>query len=188
MLAMLDDPDLVRDNTAFFVDHQIAFGKAQIAAGAHALWLGDCVASSEFLSPAYFSEFAAGPAGEVASALTDAGAIVIYHTAETSAAHLKLQVELPASAINVGEGDSIAALRPQLDPDRCLMGNFDPILLRDGEPEAVAAAADAMVRKNSVFGGYIFNTGEGVMADSPPANVKAMMAAARDAGRTRSHQ
>jgi hypothetical protein len=51
MMHLIDGPDLLRDNLKFFIDHQIAFGKAQLEAGAHALWLGDCVASSKFLSP-----------------------------------------------------------------------------------------------------------------------------------------
>jgi uroporphyrinogen decarboxylase len=179
MLQMLDDPELVRDNLTFFIEHQIAFGRAQLAAGAHALWLGDCVASSNFLSPRHVAEFAAPAAALVAAELTKAGGIVIYHTAETSLPHLKLQVELPASAVNVGEGVSIAQLRSELGTKRCLMGNFDPLVLRDGSAAEVAAATAALVRENAAQGGYMFNTGEGVMANSPVANIEAMMRAAK---------
>ncbi|MCK5801927.1 MAG: hypothetical protein KAI66_03805 [Lentisphaeria bacterium] len=180
MVQMIFEPDLVQENLTFFIEHQIAFGRAQIEAGAHALWLGDCVASSQFLSPNNVAEFAMDAAAAVAEELVNDGAIVIYHTAETSLEHLKLQVQLPASMVNVGEGVSIAALRAKLGPERCLMGNFDPILLRDGIPEEVAAATEAMVRENCATpGGYIFNTGEGVMANSPVENVEAMMRTAR---------
>jgi len=88
-------------------------------------------------------------------------------------------VQLPASAVSVGEGPSINTLRQQLGTKRCLIGNFDPILLRDGKPEQVAKNAAKMVRENAAAGGYIFNTGEGVMADSPTHNVEAMIAGAR---------
>lgn len=57
--------------------------------------------------------------------------------------------------------------------------HFDPILLRDGTPEQVATATVAMIRENAGQAGYIFNTGEGVMANSPVANVEAMMRTAR---------
>ena len=110
-----------------------------------------------------------------------AGGIVIYHTTETSPAHLALQARLPVSAVNVGEGVSLPQVRDAIGNDRCLMGNFDPILLRDGTPEDVAAAAERMVRENAPRGGYIFNTGEGGMANSPVANVDAMMRGARAA-------
>ena len=59
------------------------------------------------------------------------------------------------------------------------MGNFNPILLRDGSPEQVAEAAEKMIRENLPGGRYIFNTGEGVMCNSPPANVAAMLDAAK---------
>ena len=58
------------------------------------------------------------------------------------------------------------------------MGNFDPMLLRDGSAGDVAQAAERMIRENR-GGGYIFNTGEGVMCNSPPANVAAMLDTAK---------
>ena len=59
------------------------------------------------------------------------------------------------------------------------MGNFDPILLRDGSPQQVAQATEKMIGRNLSGGRYIFNTGEGVTCNSPPANVAAMLDAAR---------
>jgi len=178
MVNMLADPGLIHDNLDFFSANQIAFGKAQIAAGADFLWLGDCVAASHFISPGHFADFAAGSASAVASALTDE-ALVVYHTCEISLPHLRLQTDLPVSAVNVGEGVSIAAIKKELGPKKCLMGNFDPMPLRDGVPEQVAEATERMVRENAPGGGCIFNTGEGVMANSPPENVAAMMRTAK---------
>jgi uroporphyrinogen-III decarboxylase len=59
------------------------------------------------------------------------------------------------------------------------MGNFDPILLRDGSPEEVAQTTEDLIQENLPGGRYLFNTGESVMCDSPPANVAAMLVAAR---------
>ena len=101
MVNMLTDPDLVLDNMRFFVDHQIAFGKAQLEAGADLLWLGDCCASSKFVRAEHFSEFAFDGAATVAEALRDLGGLLIYHTNETSIPHLRAQVQLPVSAVNV---------------------------------------------------------------------------------------
>jgi len=183
LVKMLENPDLVHDNMAFFIEHQLAFGRAQLDAGADVLWLGDCVADSKFLRPEHFKSFAFDTAAAVARPITGDGGLVIYHTCETSVPHLTLQTQLPVSAVNVGEGASIAALRNELGTDMCLTGNFDPILLRDGTPEQVAESAEAMMRQNRVGGGYVFNTGEGVMANTPPENVAAMLTAARNAPR-----
>ncbi len=55
------------------------------------------------------------------------------------------------------------------------MGNFDPILLRDGSPEQVVKATEKMIHQNLPGGRYISSTGEGVMCTSPPVNVAAML-------------
>jgi uroporphyrinogen decarboxylase len=181
LMAMLTEPDLVKENLRFFSEHQIRFGQAQLDAGADLLWLGDCVADSRFLSPQHVAEFALPAAAEVAAPLTRAGGLVIYHTCETSLPHLRQQVQLPVSAVNVGEGADVARLKHDLATPMCLTGNFDPMLLRDGTPEQVAMAATEMVRRAAPGGGYVFNTGEGIMRNSPVANVEAMMQAARAA-------
>ena len=43
LINVIEDPELVRDNMAYFTDYEIAYGKAQLDAGADGLWLGDCV-------------------------------------------------------------------------------------------------------------------------------------------------
>jgi uroporphyrinogen-III decarboxylase len=182
MIHLLTEPDLVRDNLRFFVDHQIAFGQAQLEAGADLLWLGDCCAASRFIRVEHFREFAFEPAAQVAAAMKEAGALIIYHTAETSLPYLQEQVQLPVDAVNVGEGVRLADLKKEIGTRRALMGNFDPMLLRDASPEAVAAETEKMVRENLPGGGYMFNTGEGVMQNSRPENVAAMMATARRIG------
>lgn len=141
LVAMLDAPDLVRDNIAFFVDHQIAFGQAQLEAGADLLWLGDCVAGSHFIGPDHYARFAFEPAARVVEAMNAAGGLIIYHSAEVALPHLRYQAQLPRCAINIGEGPRIAEIRSALGARKCLTGNFDPKLLRDGAPAQVAAAA-----------------------------------------------
>ncbi len=186
LMAMLEEPELARDNIEFFVDHQISFGQAQIEAGADLLWLGDCVADSHFIRTEHYMRFAFEPAARVIEAMNKAGGMVIYHSGETSLPHLKQQAQLPRCAINVGEGPSIAAIKRGLGVKKCLTGNFDPKLLRDSTPAQIAAATEIMIRENTPDGGYVFNTGEGVMYTTPPGNVEVMMHAARKAVATMS--
>lgn len=181
LLSPIERPTLARENLAYFTRRQIAFGLAQIEAGADVLWLGDCVARSPFLSPDQFDAFAFEPAAEVAEALTRAGAVVIYHSGENSLPHLTRQAKLPAGAINVGEGVDLLDARRAVGEDVCLMGNFDPILLQQASEGEVADAAGEMARRSLAAGPYVFNTGEGVMQNTPPENVAAMLDAARGA-------
>ncbi len=184
MVGMLADPRLVNDNLQFFVDHQIAFGQAQLDAGADLLWLGDCCASSKFCSLDHCCRFAFDAAAEVAAALGGWGGL-IYHACENAIPYLAKEVQLPVHAVNVGEGCCLAEVRQAIDSPMCLMGNFDPMLLRDGSPAAVAEATERMIRENRPSGRYIFNTGEGVMCNSPPANVAAMLDTAKRLARSK---
>ena len=178
LIGLEDEPALIHDNMKFFVDHQIAFGRAQFEAGADMLWLGDCLADSRFISPEQYEAFAFDVAAEVASALNQAG-FVVYHSSETSLPHLGLQTQLPVNAVNVGPRISIAAIKEKLGVDKCLMGNLDAMLLRDGTCEEIAEATRRMIEENLPGGGYVFNTDEGVMQSTPPENVDAMMRSAR---------
>jgi len=105
LVAMLEQPELVQDNLHFFTEHQIAFGRAQQEAGADILWLGDCVADSTFLSPAWFADFAQSPAAEVAEApgfLKHSGDLVAVLAAAPDQFSLDLFVSLPSHDNFVG--------------------------------------------------------------------------------------
>jgi len=183
MVGTITQVELIRDNLKFFIDHQIAFGRAQLEAGADLLWVGDCCASSKFCSLRCCCEFAFDAAAEVCSALRALGGLLIYHAGDSAPAYLARQIRLPVHAVNVGEGCRLADVKKALDPRVCLMGNFDPLVLRDGTPENVAQAAAEMIRENLPGGRYLFNTGESVMSNSPAANVAALLDAAKRLGR-----
>ena len=182
MMATLGEPELVKDNMKFFVEHQIMFGQAQLEAGADLLWLGDCCAGSNFVRAEHFAEFAFPTAAAVAEPLRNKGALLIYHNSENSVAHIKQQIQLPVHAINLGEHADIAQLKRDLQPNLCLMGNFNPKLLRDGAPAQVAESAETIVRQSLPGSRYIFNTAEGTMINTPRENFAAMIAAARRIG------
>jgi uroporphyrinogen-III decarboxylase len=127
--------------------------------------------------------FAFGAAAEVAAALKASGGLLIYHTGDASLSHLAKEAQLPVHAVNVGEGCRLAGVTKLADFPICLMGNFDPMLLRDGSREEVARSAADMVCENLPGGRYIFNTGESVMCNTPVANVAAMFDAVKRAAR-----
>lgn len=180
LVSLIDNPGLVRDNLAYFAEYEVAYAQAQIDAGADGLWLGDCVASSRFISQKHFAEFAIPAAAQVSSRLSSAGKFLIYHTCESSLPFLHLQAQIPASAVNVGEGVAMPLVREALrDVEKCLTGNLDPKLVRDGTPGEVATATEKLIRENLPGGAYIFCTGEDIMQTTPAENVTAMVQTAR---------
>lgn len=180
LLMIHEAPDLLRETCEFLVECQTAWGLAQIEAGAHALWLGDCNAMSNLISPEQYRRFALEPCARVVEACRKAGGLVFLHNSEERAAHLALSVETGADVINVGPGIDIGTAKEILRGRACLSGNLEPIgLLMNGTPEAVAAEAGRIMDAAAPGGGFIFNTGEMNPRDVPAANMRAMMRAAK---------
>ena len=183
LLLMLEQPDLLRRFMDFFLDYNDVVARLQREAGADALWLGDCVATSHFISVEQYVEFAAAAASESAHRIRDRGGICFYHGAEVSIPHLQAMAGLGFDAINVGYGVDIAEVKRAIGSKVCIMGNLDTIrVLRPMSPEAVTAEVSRMVQAAKPGGGYIFCTGEGITHDTPPANVTAMVQAVRAQG------
>lgn len=173
------NPQLLTDTLEFFAELQIAWGLAQIKAGAHALWYGDCNASSHLISKDHLLQYALEPARNVAKAYRDAGAIVFFHASEENEDYLRLSKEIGATALSIGPGVDIADARRALGEDICILGNLEPVeILMKGSAGQVAAETERIVR--AVGGpGYMFNTGECVPRETPVENVEAMIRTAR---------
>ncbi len=183
LIMVLDDPALLRDTAEFFVELMTTWGIAQLDAGADAIWLGDCVASSGFLSPRHFADFALEPAARVSDALRAHGGVVIYHAGEHSPAHLELAAER-FEIINVGEGVDLGQMKAAIGDRVCLSGNADPIKLMNCDDVAeVEEETRRVVEAGKPGGGYIFNTGEGIPRQTRPEVVHTMIQTARRCGR-----
>ena len=181
LMLMMMEPGLFRDTAEFMVDLMVSWGEAQIQAGADALWVGDCVASSGFLSPAHYEEFALEGAARVCDAIREAGAWAIYHAGEPSLPHLQLAAEMAPSMINVGEEIDLATVKDALGDRVCLSGNINPIRLFEARDlQEVAAETIAVIAAGKPGGGYIFNTGEGVPRTTDPEIIATMMRTAKE--------
>ena len=171
---LFDDPMLVRDTMAFFVELQAQFGLAQLAAGADALWLGDCNASSHLMSLETYREFVAGPLAELAGIYRQAGGITILHASEEKPDYAAVMAGLNIDVLSIGPGGDLAACHAAVNHKCAVMGNVDPIgQLLNGTPESVTAQVAGILREVSVKGGHLINSGEMVPRDCPEQNIVA---------------
>jgi MtaA/CmuA family methyltransferase len=178
MLKMLDNPRLFGDALRFAEEAAISYGLAQIAAGAHAIWLGDCNASTHLISVDHFRQWALEPCARVCATLKEAGALVFLHNSEETIAGLKAQAETLPSALSVGPGLDIGRARASIG-SVALIGNLDPVrLLQRGSASQVAAETDRQVRL-AVGGAMIFNSGECVPREAKGPNLHTMVDTAR---------
>lgn len=182
MTRLYEMPEFLEEACACFEDYQIRFGLDQIAAGADALWVGDCNASGHLISPDNYAAYAMEPARRLSAALQESGGIVIYHASEELPAMVNLQAGAGFSVLSIGPGLDIAEARRVAGDRVCLCGNVDPIaMLQNGAPDAVAGEVRRIIRDVSRAGGHLMNSGEMVPRDTPEANVETFIAAARAA-------
>jgi uroporphyrinogen decarboxylase len=179
MLMMIDDPQLFADALKFAEEQAISWGLAQIEAGCHAIWLGDCNASLHLISPEHYRRWALEPCRRVTEAFQAAGAFVFLHNSEERLAGLRLQAETHPDVLSVGPGLEISLAIEALRGRQAIMGNVDPIaMLTDSSASEVAAEAGRQVRLMA-GGGCILNSGECVPREARRENMHAMADTAR---------
>jgi uroporphyrinogen decarboxylase len=184
MLLALQEPDLLARACDFFVELQGRWIEAQVQAGAHAIWLGDCNAFSGMLSLAQYKKFAFPSCKRLVDRAHACGAIVHIHNSEVLVPYLLAEAELGVDIVNCGPAADLAEVCQALSGKCCVSGNLDPIeVLMKGTPDEVARETERIVRIGYAQGGYLFNTGEMNPRDVPLENMKAMIEAARRTSR-----
>jgi len=184
MILTTERSDILNKALNFFTELQINWGIEQVRAGADAIWIGDCVASSNFISAETFQKFAAPGIKAVAKELKKYGCINYYHAAEKSISHLKLMPDMGIDIVNIGEGIDILEAKELIGSRICISGNLSPIkVLANGSVDDVRVEVKRIINSGKKGGGYIFNTEEGIPYYTPVENVKAMMETAREFGR-----
>ena len=183
MMLGLTDPDMLADICEFFVDMQSRCAKAQMDAGAHGIWLGDCNAFSGMLSVDQYRKFALPSCKKLVEKMHEFDAIVHLHNSEIEIPNLLAEAELGADIVNCGPAANIAEVSKAFAGKQCFSGNLDPIeVLMRAAPERVASEAKRIV-EICHNGGYVFCTGEMNPRDTPAENMRAMVKAAREASR-----
>ena len=179
----IDEPELFKKTADFFVELMTEWAKAQIRAGADAIWVGDCVACSGFISPKLYSEFALKGTLKLNEELKK-DAIVFYHAGESSMEHLCLMAETRPDGLSVGGKIDISEAKETLGKTICLLGNISGIeTLQMGDVEKVEKETIRIMEAGKKNGGFIFNSEEGIPYDMPLENIQIMMQTAKKYGK-----
>ena len=183
MIQSITDPQLLLEACDFFVESQAVWCRAQIEAGAHSIWLGDCNAFSDMLSVEQYVQFAFPSASRLTGKIHDAGGLVHVHNSEIRAAYLSVEAEMGADILNVGPAGDMNEIAPVLAGKNCFSGNLDPIeVLMRGTPEHIESEVRRIINICRPGGGYLFCTGEMNPRDVPEENMRALVAAVRKYG------
>ncbi len=159
------------------------FALAQKQAGAHATSIGDAFAGPNLISPELYRRFALEPEKLMAKEVQAAGIPFSLHICGNTN---KIIADMGSTGARILEVDwmlNMADARAAVPGDTVLMGNINPSdPLAWGTPQAVDAAARKVI-EDTGGRGLILSSGCAMGRNTPPENMKALVAAAEKYGR-----
>jgi len=173
--AMGKQPKEVHGFLSFITERLIAFGKAQLQAGAEVLTIADPSGTGEILGPRRFAEFALPYLNRILEELSTCCKATIVHICGRLRSIFKEINQLKTDAVSIDSYTSVAELKNALD-SKVVVGNVSTYLLQKGHPERVKRAATACLKQ----GAAVLSPACGISPLTPLANLQAMAQAAKE--------
>lgn len=154
----------------FVTDQLIAFGRAQIDAGADVIAISDPSGTGEILGPKYFKEFAVTYINKLLDALQkETMGTIVHICGQMSPVYTEVN-EIRSSALSF---DSVVPMKEAREhlKDRVLMGNVSTYALEFGDPERVKMLTKGCVKSGS----DIISPACGLGMKSPLVNIQAIL-------------
>ncbi len=185
MVALDDDPPLVRALMERCTEYGLAYGRALAAAGADVLTGGDSPAG--LIGPRRYREIALPFEQRLIAGLKAAtGKPVSLHICGDAEPILADMARSGADGLEIDHRTDLGRACRTVGPDIALWGNLDPVgVLSRGDPARVRAAA-RQVRDSVAAAGhrrFVLSSGCTLAVETPFANVDALVAVAHEAGR-----
>jgi len=168
---MWKEPALWDELMSYWSEHLLSFARAQVEAGAAGIQLFDSWAGS--LGPDDYREHVLPYTKRILGGLADSG-ILSINFATGNPALLPLLAEGGGDAIGLDWRVSIDEGWRIVGHDRAIQGNLDPVSLLAGRDVAIAHT-DEILRKVGGRPGHIFNVGHGLLPDTDPEVVRAVV-------------
>lgn len=159
----------------FITEQLIAFGRAQIEAGADLIAVSDPSGTGEILGPKYFKEFAVAYINRLLDALQEEKMGTIVHICGQMSPVYQEVGEVHGSVLSF---DSVVPMKEAREhlKDRVLMGNVSTYALEFGDPDRVRMLARNCVKSGS----DIISPACGLGMKSPLRNVQSILAGLKE--------
>jgi MtaA/CmuA family methyltransferase len=176
MLDFNDHAEFVEELFEFVVRMEVEFARAQVAAGATLIGIGDAAAS--LIGPRLYARFVLPYEIRLISEIHAMGALVRLHICGNTRHIVKAMGETGADIVDLDFLTPLAEARAGMPAPRVLLGNLDPVrALRDGTPATIEAALAECYAQAGVD--YIVGAGCEIPRGTPLENVEAMTRFAR---------
>lgn len=145
---------------------------AQVEAGCDTLQFFDT--SAGLLAPDALHGFAFAYVKKAMDQVRNAVDVPLIYFARDIGAHLEAAAQLGSDILGVDWTVTMAEARRRVGPDIALQGNLDPGVLFTSRDEVVRRT-QAILEECGHAPGFVFNLGHGVLPETPPENVKAVV-------------
>ena len=179
------NPEFVHTLLRLATDSVIAFARAAITVGVR-IGLAEPTASGTLISPKLFREFALPYLKEVVATIGNlAGANPSLHVCGNSSRIWQDMADTGASVLSLDDEVDLADARAAVGDRVALLGNIRPTsVLVLGTPADVRAnVRECLAKGRGNPKGYILGMGCALPINTPPENIYALLAAAREFGR-----
>jgi MtaA/CmuA family methyltransferase len=182
MMDLVDEGN--RENAhallAYCTDAAAAFIRLMAATGADMVSNGDSPAGPDLVSPAMYAEFARPYEQRLVDEAHALGQPYALHICGNTTRILDGMAATGADALELDYKTDVRAARDALRGRAVFIGNIDPSsVLAWGTPGLVEARTRELLGVFSGIPGFILNAGCAIPAETPPANLRAMIAATR---------
>lgn len=179
MVDFLDDPAFVKDLLDYTADVAIRYARAQIEAGADTIGMSDAAAS--LIGPALYREFLVDRQRRVLASIKaeHPETLTRLHMCGNTTVLFPYMKDLPVDIFEIDFAARFAEARKEIGEGKTLCGNVSTITdLLEGTPETVYEACRDCHEAAGAY--YIVGAGCEVSPLTPPENLRAMIAYARE--------
>ena len=172
MMSCYDDPDNVKVLVKKCAEFLINYLKAFKAAGADGVIMAE--PASGMLSPDMCDEFSTPFVKEIIDAVSDDDFVFVYHNCgNNTIAMADTIASLGADVYHFGNAIDLSKMIPLMPEDSVVMGNVDPVLFKNGTPEAIEKATREVFEKCKDFSNFMLSSGCDIPAEAKWENLDA---------------
>ena len=185
LMELAEQGDNPRIAQLLEVCHQshLSVHRALAKAGAHFTSLGDSLAGPDVTSPRMFGRFARPYEERLVRDLAADGIFVVIHICGDTSRILGMLAEYDPCGFELDYKTDAAKAKQTVGQRHVLFGNIDPSgVLARGTVEQVREATRQLISVWKPGGRFILNAGCAIPPTTPPENIHALVAAAKEYG------
>ena len=179
MVAMRERPEIVIAIAERTLANTLVSAAAARTAGLEVAFVEEWACGADLISPGDYRTFAWPFERELCRGLKELGFRVVFYFCGSIQDRLDELARLDADALAFEESKKgwtvdIGAVREQLGPGRCLFGNIDAVLVRDGSPETLAAEVRRQIERAGPRS-FVTSIGSPLTLDTAPEQLDALV-------------